>query len=57
MSMVSALADHVYVLDFGRIIAQGTPDQIRRDPFVVERYLGPEWSPAEIEPGRPRVTR
>ncbi|HEX9713914.1 MAG TPA: branched-chain amino acid ABC transporter ATP-binding protein/permease [Actinomycetota bacterium] len=40
MSMVSSLAEHVYVLDFGRIIAQGTPEQVRTDPIVIERYLG-----------------
>jgi branched-chain amino acid transport system permease protein len=50
MSMVSALADHVYVLDFGRIIAQGSSADVRRDPLVLEKYLGTEW-----DAGRPLV--
>lgn len=35
-----ALADRVVVLSFGKIIAEGTPDAIVRDPKVVEVYLG-----------------
>ncbi|MEX2556995.1 MAG: branched-chain amino acid ABC transporter ATP-binding protein/permease, partial [Actinomycetota bacterium] len=42
MSFVGRLAEHVYVLDFGHIIAQGTVDQIRRDPLVLAKYLGEE---------------
>jgi branched-chain amino acid transport system permease protein len=42
MSFVGRLAEHVYVLDFGRIIAQGTVERIRRDPLVIARYLGEE---------------
>jgi ABC-type branched-subunit amino acid transport system ATPase component/branched-subunit amino acid ABC-type transport system permease component len=40
MSVVGSLADHVYALDFGRIIASGSADEVRRDPIVVEKYLG-----------------
>ncbi len=57
MSMVSALAEHVYVLDFGRIIAQGTPDEIRRNPIVLEKYLGTDWSAGGPAPRRQRAAR
>ncbi|MHB8513345.1 MAG: branched-chain amino acid ABC transporter ATP-binding protein/permease [Actinomycetota bacterium] len=48
MDFVSSIAEHVYVLDFGRVIAQGTPAQILRDPLVLERYLG---TPASANKG------
>ncbi|HEX9696311.1 MAG TPA: branched-chain amino acid ABC transporter ATP-binding protein/permease [Actinomycetota bacterium] len=40
MTLVQSLAEHVFVLDFGEIIAQGSPERVRRDPVVLERYLG-----------------
>lgn len=40
MRAVTALADHVAVLNFGRLLTQGRPDEVMRDRAVVEAYLG-----------------
>ena len=40
MQAVAALADHVYVLAEGALIAQGAPRAIANDPAVIEAYLG-----------------
>jgi branched-chain amino acid transport system ATP-binding protein len=42
MSVVMEISDHIVVLDYGRKISDGTPDQVRLDPAVIRAYLGEE---------------
>ncbi len=47
MAVVLDIADRVFVLDFGRKIAEGTPDEVGRNPDVIRAYLGPRRGGAD----------
>src|SRR5439155_6771787 len=43
MAVVMGIADHILVLDFGRVIARGVPSEVQGNPDVIKAYLGEDF--------------
>ncbi len=50
MGLVMNICDRIVVLEFGKVIAAGSPDEVRRDPHVVKAYLGGATAAQPAEP-------
>ena len=46
MALVMAISDRITVLNFGTMIAEGPPDEVRRSPQVIKAYMGERASHA-----------
>ncbi len=56
MPLLMGLCDHIYAMDQGRVISEGTPEEVRADPAVIVSYLGTDEAPARPpRPPRPRA--
>ncbi|MFT3854385.1 MAG: branched-chain amino acid ABC transporter ATP-binding protein/permease [Ilumatobacteraceae bacterium] len=51
MHLVLGVCDRIYVIEFGKQIADGTPDEVRRDPRVLAAYLGSEHLDPDVVDG------
>jgi branched-chain amino acid transport system ATP-binding protein len=43
MKLVMSLSDHIFVMDYGRKIAEGQPEEVRNNPLVIKAYLGEDY--------------
>jgi len=50
MGLVLGICDRVVVLEFGQVIAEGTPEEVRRNPTVIAAYLGDGMEPTAAGP-------
>ena len=57
MGLVLNVCDYIYVLDFGKIIAEGTSADVRRDPAVIKAYLGESAGEAQAREGTALAAR
>ncbi|MHB8661639.1 MAG: ABC transporter permease subunit [Acidimicrobiales bacterium] len=55
MPMLMGLCDRIYAMESGRVIAEGTPEEVRNDPRVIASYLGSD--PAAIGRSGPQLRR